>query len=196
MNNKEILRKSLREKRASLTHIQQQQKSQKIVNYILDSAVFKDAKKIGYYHAVRGEADPAKLSSMHKQKHFYLPIVISASKNKQAGLVFAPASPTSQYQANLFNIPEPICKHSERINANELDLLIMPLLAFDRSGNRLGMGGGFYDRTLSYKQQHPKTKPVLMGFAYDFQEVELLQAEHWDIGLDWIAMESELIKCE
>ena len=71
----------------------------------------------------------------------------------------------------------------------------MPLLGFDRSGNRLGMGGGFYDRSLAYKQQRPEKRPVLMGFAYDFQEVESLLAEPWDIGLDWIAMESDLFRC-
>jgi len=195
MNSKETLRKLLRKKRISLTHIQQQKKSQKIINHVLKSEVFKTAKNIAYYHAVRGEADPANLNIGHKQQQFYLPIVVSASKNKQQGLVFSPASLTSQYQLNQFNIPEPICEPSELIQVYELDLLIMPLLGFDRSGNRLGMGGGFYDRSLAYKQQRPEKRPVLMGFAYDFQEVESLLAEPWDIGLDWIAMESDLFRC-
>ena len=196
MNNKEILRASLRKKRTSLSHIQQQQKSQKIVNHVLESGIFKKAQKIGYYHAVRGEADPANLSIGHKQQQFYLPVVVSASENKQQGLVFAPALPTSQHQPNQFNIPEPICEPSKLIQIHELDLLIMPLLGFDKRGNRLGMGGGFYDRSLSYKQQYPKKKPVLIGFAYDFQEIESLQAEPWDIGLEWIAKESGLFRCK
>ncbi len=196
MNNKEILRTTLRKQRISLSHTQQQQKSQKIVNHVLESGISKKAQQIGYYHAVRGEANPANLNIGHKQQQFYLPVVVSASENKQQGLVFAPALPTSQHQLNQFNIPEPICEPSELIQIHELDLLIMPLLGFDKRGSRLGMGGGFYDRSLSYKQQYPEKKPVLIGFAYDFQEIESLQAEPWDIGLEWIATESGLFRCK
>ena len=71
MNNKEILRSQLRKKRTQLSRIQQQKKSQTIVNRVLKSNDFKEAYKVGYYHAVRGEADPANLSIMHKPKQFY-----------------------------------------------------------------------------------------------------------------------------
>jgi len=136
------------------------------------------------------QADPQILFTLHEQKKFYLPVLTNDPGNP--ALLFAPVSPTTQYQNNLFRIPEPICEVSDMLRAEELDLLIMPLLGFDKNGNRLGMGGGFYDRTLSYKQENPEKKPVLMGFAYDFQEISSLQAETWDIGLDWIATESAL----
>ena len=68
----------------------------------------------------------------------------------------------------------------------------MPLLGFDLKGNRLGMGGGYYDRCLAFKKSKVK-KPILLGFAYDFQQVDLLSAEPWDIGLDAIATESQFI---
>lgn len=195
MENKDSLRQSLRKQRSLLSRIQQQKKSQNIIDRVIKTKAFETATNIGYYHAVRGEADPEKLNRVQKQ--FYLPIVISEKSISSApqGLVFAPVSDISQYQDNIFKIPEPVCESSELINADKLDLLIMPLLGFDRSGNRLGMGGGFYDRTLSYKKNQPEGNPVLMGFAYDFQEVAALQAESWDIGLDWIVTESEIIKC-
>ena len=64
----------------------------------------------------------------------------------------------------------------------------LPLVAFDERGNRLGMGGGFYDRTLAFSRR-PGQKPVLIGCAYAFQEIRMLPAESWDIPLQFIATE-------
>ncbi len=68
----------------------------------------------------------------------------------------------------------------------------MPLLGFDAEGNRLGMGGGYYDRSFAFKQSHINT-PILLGFAYDFQQVDTLTPEPWDIRLDIIATENHLV---
>jgi len=188
MTNKNTVRQTLRNKRIQLSQNEQQKKSQRIVDHILQSTIFSDAQKIGYYYAVHREADPANLNIKKNYKKFYLPVI----SNKPQALEFAPVIATTQYQNNQFSIPEPICKPGELISTNKLDLLILPLLGFNKNGNRLGMGGGFYDRCLSYKQQNPEAKPILIGFAYNFQEVKALQAEPWDIGLDWIATESGL----
>ena len=190
MEKKDKLRKALKKQRSQLSLEQQRQKSHDIAQHVLNSKIFKAANSVGYYHAVQGEADPQILFTLHEQKKFYLPVVTKDSN--APALLFAPVSPTTQYQNNIFTIPEPICEVSDMLRAEDLDLLIVPLLGFDKNGHRLGMGGGFYDRTLSYKQENPKKKPVLMGFAYDFQEISNLQAEAWDIGLDWIATESAL----
>jgi len=190
---KQILRQVFKEKRRCLSPSDQQKKSQQIVQHIQQSNVFKNAKKIGFYHAVRGEADPAQLAQLKQQgqsKHFYLPVI---SENQTTALSFVPLTSETKYQNNQYGIPEPIFDNSNLINVKQLDLLIMPLLGFDKRGNRLGMGGGFYDRCLAYKQQSPQQKPLLIGFAYDFQEVDSLQAEKWDIRLDGIATESGLI---
>lgn len=190
MDDKNTLRNTLKNKRILLSHIEQQEKSQRIINHILHSTIFSDAQKIGYYYAVRGEADPSNLNSNRSHKSFYLPVISS----KPQALKFAPITSITQYQNNKFSIPEPTYKPSQLINAIKLDLLIIPLLGFDKNGNRLGMGGGFYDRCLAYRQKTPVAKPILMGFAYNFQEVENLQTEYWDIGLDWIATEKGLNK--
>lgn len=185
-NNKDGIRKSLRHKREQLSAQEQQEKSALIINNVRQSDIYKQATKIALYHAVRGEADPSDL--MDSSKQFYLPIL---STNKDQGLVFAPIDENTQYKNNEFEIPEPIVDSDEFINAETLDLVIMPLLGFDNQGNRLGMGGGYYDRCFSFKKQQPD-KPILMGFAYDFQQVEVLSAESWDIGLDMVATESQL----
>lgn len=184
--SKNDIRKNLLHKRKKLTNQEQQKKSELIINHIKQSDVFKQATKIAFYHAVRGEADPSGLMRENKEKQFYLPIL---SSNKSQGLIFAPIDNNTRYKHNEFLIPEPIVEPDEFIKAEKLDLVIMPLLGFDSKGNRLGMGGGYYDRCFAFKQTQI-VKPILMGFAYDFQQVDLPDAEPWDIGLDIIATES------
>jgi len=66
-------------------------------------------------------------------------------------------------------------------------LIFLPLVAFDNAGNRLGMGGGYYDRTLAWKQRRRYWHGSrLIGVAYGFQQLERLPVESWDIGLDGI----------
>ena len=187
--NKDEIRKPLLALRAQLSKSEQQEKSAQIVEHIKQSDIFIQSKRIAFYHAVRGEANPAGLfNNTNDSQQFYLPL-LSADKNQ--GLVFAPIDQNTQYKNNAFSIPEPIVDTHALLDAKELDLVIMPLLGFDLTGNRLGMGGGYYDRCFSFKQAQPK-KPVLMGFAYNFQQLDEINAEPWDIGLDMIATESGL----
>jgi 5-formyltetrahydrofolate cyclo-ligase len=71
----------------------------------------------------------------------------------------------------------------------------MPLVAFDEQGNRLGMGGGFYDRTLAYlKYRQHRRKPVLAGLAHEIQKIGQLTTQSWDIPLDCIITENKLYR--
>src|SRR5690606_20410008 len=74
-----------------------------------------------------------------------------------------------------------------------VQLVCMPLVAFDQQGNRLGMGGGFYDRTLAFMHQ-PGQQPALLGCAYDWQKTTALAAEPWDIPLSAIATDQRLYR--
>lgn len=186
-DNKDNIRKVLLTKRAQLSAGEQQQKSARISALVKQSEVFKHARNIAFYHAVRGEADPADLLSSSKQ--FFLPIL---SPDNNQGLLFAPIDNNTHYSNNEFSIPEPIVDADKLVKGDALDLVIMPLVGFDNQGNRLGMGGGYYDRCFSFKKTQQK-KPVLLGFAYDFQGIDSLIAESWDVGLDMIAIESELL---
>ncbi len=152
-----------------------------------------NAKSIGTYYSVRGEADPANLIAEAKKektnKEFYLPVL---STDKQQGLLFGQLTPNVEYKNNKFSIPEPIIKENDLVNGEHLDLILVPLLGFDKKGNRLGMGGGFYDRCFAFKK-HKKNTTLLMGLAYDFQEIDKLKPESWDVRLDLIATETQLI---
>ncbi len=195
--NKEEIRKGLKKQRLALSSSQQKEKSNNIIDQVISADMYRSAHKVAFYLSVRGEADPQELMLLDEvkdedepsSKQFYLPVL---SKDKGEGLVFARITKDTTYQNNKFSIPEPLFCEGDLINAKELDLVIMPLLGFDRQGNRLGMGGGYYDRCFAFKNKK-KAKPNLMGFAYNFQEVETLTAESWDIPLDLIATESEMI---
>lgn len=181
------IRKRLRTQRAELSIESFNSMSSAIAKTVRKSNAFKNAQRIGFYHSVRGEADPVSLKT--SDKHFFLPVL---SRDLTEGLVFIELNDNTQFENNKFSIPEPIYDEEKIVPASSLDLVIVPLLGFDKSGNRLGMGGGFYDRCFAFKKQQ-NTKPLLMGYAYDFQEVDSLSPESWDVGLDMIATESGLI---
>jgi 5-formyltetrahydrofolate cyclo-ligase len=190
---KDQLRNRLITKRSTQSTEAQREKSDRISHFLRQSDIFIKATKVALYHAVRGEVDLSDIVSTtihQKNKQLFLPVL---SQQQDQGLVFAPIHENSEYQNNQFSIPEPICKEEEYILAEQLDLILVPLLGFDIQGNRLGMGGGYYDRSLAFKQQKNK-KPISIGIAYDFQKVSALTAEPWDVGLDMIATESGLHK--
>ncbi|MCP3673561.1 MAG: 5-formyltetrahydrofolate cyclo-ligase, partial [Gammaproteobacteria bacterium] len=108
----------------------------------------------------------------------YLPKVYEDGSNQ---LQFLHYHPKSKMQNNRFGIPEPVTE--DKIDLQNIDLLLMPLTAFDLSGNRIGMGGGYYDRTLS---KLFNKKPLLVGIAYDFQQVERCPVESFDQPLQMI----------
>jgi len=94
---------------------------------------------------------------------------------------------------NRFNIPEPDVAEEELLtDPKKLDAVIMPMVAIDRCGNRIGMGGGFYDRTFEFRKSE-NCKPTLIAFAYDFQLIEEQVPQAWDVPSDFIALESEFI---
>jgi 5-formyltetrahydrofolate cyclo-ligase len=98
---------------------------------------------------------------------------------------------TTRFRLNRFRIPEPYPDYRRSRPARWLDLVVMPLVAFDAQGTRMGMGGGFYDRTFACKRTHAQPqRPLLCGFAYDFQKVAYLQRQRWDIPLNQVVSDA------
>ncbi len=111
------------------------------------------------------------------------------------GLWFLPYDRDTRLAPNRFGIPEPDVTGGARCRARDLDLVLMPLVAFDATGNRLGMGGGFYDRTFSYlRNREFWKKPLLIGIAYEFQCLETLPSRPWDVPLHGVATEERLYR--
>ncbi len=150
-----------------------------------------DARVAGYW-ASHGELPLnlaiAPLASRGQQ--FLLPVI---GPGKQ--LRFAPWQSGDAVQPNRYGIPEPVAP-AELLEPFQLDLVFVPLLGFDRRGNRLGHGGGYYDRSFAFlNEQVRPTEPLLVGIAYSFQELPEVDEEAWDVPLDFVATERELIDC-
>ena len=109
----------------------------------------------------------------------------------QTELQFYVINSNTSFKKNKFGIDEPIIKNQKPISPDQLDLILMPLVAFDQNGNRLGRGAGFYDRALQFaKNKLHDQRPILIGLAYEFQKVDHLIPESWDIKMDLVVTES------
>lgn len=143
--------------------------------------------RIGLYYDGFGELPTQPILDWITRLNYqpYLPVVGSLG-NGDKRLRFVPI-----YHSKLLNIPTRIHSlgmkqnhHRRLLWAAELDVIICPLTAVDLNGNRMGMGGGFYDTTLGKSYQSGAKKPLKIGWCYDFQVVEQLAHQPWDVPLD------------
>ena len=107
-------------------------------------------------------------------------------------LRFAPWRPGDALVSNRFGIPEPDVAPSSLLDATALSLVVMPLVGFDAHGNRLGMGGGWYDRSFHFRHEQ-MAPPYLVGAAFALQQVAPFAAESWDVRLDAVCTEETRI---
>lgn len=140
---------------------------------------YRQATRIAAYWPVRGEADARPLLEQARAegKRVHLPVI-----RDDATLLFAPYDPATAMENNRLGIPEPQVAVDHLATPRHMDLVILPLTAFDDFGNRLGMGGGYYDRSFAFLNEEPgRTHPVLVGIAHEFQRAERLPACEWDV---------------
>lgn len=192
MNNKDSQRKFLRSKRRQLTARQRDHFSKQLCARITKITNIFINKKVAIYWPFDGEINPIPL--IHKCRNqpvkFYLP---NLPHMKWQPMHFSCITPKSRFSFNRFEIPEIISSRKNSISAKELDVVLMPLVGFDLNGNRLGMGGGFYDRTFKYLfQRRALHKPKLIGLAYEFQRLKEINSDHWDIPLTAVVTEKDI----
>ncbi len=178
------LRQLMRTKRLNLTETQQIQASQSVVEPALALIEKYHATKIALYFPFNNEISPLPLiDTLFKQgKRVYLPVLHPFSKGNLLFLEYKNGKNSLKY--NRFGILEPHLNVKNVLPLNQLEMIFVPLVACDKQGNRLGMGGGFYDRIL---KQAPSNL-VSVGLAYSFQKIEQLPIESWDMPLDYILL--------
>lgn len=184
------LRSRLRAQRQRLSEAERSAAAQRISDSMGHHSLFRRSRHIAFYFPNDGEVDLTPLIqrawAMHKI--CYLPVITPDQR-----LLFAPYDPDVPLVSNRYGIPEPTRPGLRLLPARLLDLVLLPLVAFDTHGNRLGMGGGFYDRSLSFLlHRHHWRKPRLLGVAYEFQKLTKLETNSWDVPLDGIVTESSL----
>lgn len=180
----QAIRKTCQNVRKQLSVDFQRHMSNKICNRIRAMNQYRYAKHIALYHALNGEVDLSSLwrSAPLHGKFCYFPVI-----NDDCTLSFLPATPASSFRLNRYGILEPEADPIHTIKPEAIDLILTPLVAFDSQGTRLGMGKGFYDRTLAH--QRPK---LLVGVAYEFQHQPFIEPQPWDVRLDAIATETTI----
>lgn len=185
---KQRVRQKICAQRALLTHAEIKSKSTLVCQRILSLNEFQNAKDIALYVAFSGEIDCHMLfeAALKSHKNCYLPVLAHQQ------LHFIQVDDKTPLISNRFGILEPAFESQRLIKPELFDLVIVPLVAFDKSCHRLGMGKGYYDRTFHFKTQN--TGPTLVGVAYEFQKLLKVPSTTLDVPLDCVVTEKKIYR--
>lgn len=192
--DRQTLRKSIREKRKAISESQQQTFAHQAAKTAMRWLETFDPKKIALYLTNDGELDTQPLINelWKMEKAVYVPVLHPFHSGY---LIFLEYSSVTPMVKNQYGIFEPKLNVSKLIPVSQLDVIFTPLVAFDRLGNRMGMGGGYYDRSLAHLYDGAGS-PEIVGFAHECQRVERLPVETWDIPLSKIITPEKIYTCE
>lgn len=177
--DRQDIRSHIRHLRQSLSAEQQQLAAEQVAEHATNFAPIQQAHSVAVFLSVDGELNTRPLIAKlwQQKKQVYLPVLHPFAPGQ---LLFLRYQPDTPLQLNRLRIPEPALNIVNLLPVSELDVVLMPLVAFDHYGQRLGMGGGFYDRTLQNWRQQRFT-PI--GLAHDCQQVDQLPVAEWDVPL-------------
>jgi len=188
---RQILRDYVVSQRNALTRDQLRAASRDMLLLLESTPEYHHALHVAAYWPVRGEMDvtPVIDQSLRYNKHVYLPVI-----GDDQTLYFAPYSgEDTPMEKNRYGIPEPQVDKSSLVSPRNLDLVLVPLTVFDSSGHRLGMGGGYYDRTFAFLNEEPDmVAPCLVGAAHEFQHTSELPTHPWDVPLRLTVTEQQV----
>ena len=184
------LRQAKRALRAALDQASLDRAASRLGKRICGMPEFEHSQRIAVYFAVNGEIslDPVIDAALAQEKQVYLPNL------DQRSLRFSPYFRQQKMRINKFRLPEPDVDDGEMLAPGALDLVIAPLVVFDAMRNRIGMGGGFYDRSFEFRKNQDRLKPKLIGVAHELQRVDRLEPESWDVRLDMIVTDQAVYR--
>jgi 5-formyltetrahydrofolate cyclo-ligase len=148
--------------------------------------------RIAFYVPHKGEADPSALIDRARILHceVFLPVITDVRLSRMR---FAPFRESDALVANRYGIGEPTGSRTRTVPVRTLDLVFLPLIAVDSYGWRIGSGAGYYDRCLAHLRGHRRwRRPKLIGLAYEFQRIEYVAPQPWDVPLDAVLTEQSL----
>lgn len=178
---KQALRKTCQQIRSTLSAQYKIKVAEKINQQIQQLPQYRQAKNLAFYHAFRGEVDLEAVwhLALRQEKHCYFPTLTPEGR-----LSFLPADLKTPIHKNRYGILEPTVNPGKALPLSQMDIMFLPLLAFDDKGTRLGMGVGYYDKTLAHTP-----RPFLIGIAYEFQHCSFIAAQAWDVKMNMIITE-------
>lgn len=185
------MRKHFRQLRSQVDAHYRQRAAEAAALLLAEHPVFIRSRRVACYLPAKDEFDTSCIvqTIWKAGKQCYLPVLSGPEQNE---LNFVAYSHGDALHLNRYQIYEPV-NIQQDLEPCELDLVITPLLAFDNQGGRLGMGGGFYDRTFAASTAESADKPVLFGLAYSCQKAESLPVDDWDVRLDGVLTEEAII---
>lgn len=177
------LRRQLRAVRRALSPAQRHAGSLKAAGWLLAHPWYRQSRNLALYYPVGSETDTSALFAAARQdgKKIFLPAILQ----RGGRLLFVRLRRDSALARRRHGIPQPRPSRSRDVlAARRLDLVIVPLLGFDRTGHRLGSGAGYYDRSFGFRHGAARRKPRLLGLAFACQRLEQLNPTDWDVPLD------------
>lgn len=183
------LRSSLRKKRAILSAVQRDQAAESCAQLARNLPALQHARCIAAYMAHRGEmsCEPIIEWALARGVDVLLPVVVGRHMR------FAPFDPGEALVPNRWGILEPVWRPARWASARRPNVVLLPLVAFDSGGNRLGQGGGYYDRAFAFRNTAKNwRRPLLVGLGYDFQRVGQLDAKPTDVPVDAVITERQI----
>jgi 5-formyltetrahydrofolate cyclo-ligase len=192
MTSRSDIRRSMRAGRRAVASRQRRAAGLALMHAATRLPMWRWARRVAIYRPADGEIDTTPLAREARRhgKELYLPVVDGHK------LRFRRWQPRQGMARNRFGIPEPP-RSAPECPTRWLDLVVMPLVAFDGAGNRLGMGGGFYDHTLAFRHRHPRWRhPRLVGAAFALQQVAALPTRPWDVPLDAVITERGVVRTQ
>jgi 5-formyltetrahydrofolate cyclo-ligase len=181
----------MRRRRRALTATERETAAKAALTHFRSAFRLREGMKIAIYVSAKGELDTAPLIELTRRRNccVYVPVVRGARQP----LGFMPLA--GPMRANRFGIPEPRFDTRRCIDPRALDIVLMPLLAFDLCGERLGSGAGYYDQTFAFLRRHGTWKrPRLIGLAYRWQGVPALEHAPWDVPMDAVVTDAGVLR--
>jgi 5-formyltetrahydrofolate cyclo-ligase len=183
-NSRTALRHELRQRRRELPAAQRIAAADGLAAQLFALPFFPQAGYVAGYWATDGEIALHSFQlKLPKSLVYCLPVLHGEE------LHFAPWRAGDALVSNQYGIPEPDVLPSSALEPQAMSLVVMPLVGFDAQGNRLGMGGGWYDRSFAFRKFTP-APPYLIGAGFDVQRIETLHTEEWDVRADAICTPS------
>ncbi len=191
IKSRKTIRNEIRRIRRNVPENYRRHASFKVSTLFSELPEYQVAEKIAGFLPFDGEADPVPLMerAMQEGKQIYLPVLTAKGQPMKFASYETRSDHPTAMKKNWLGIEEPDVPEADWVECSEPDLVITPLVAFDEQCNRIGVGGGFYDRTFEFLRSENSRTTHLFGLAFDLQKIESIKTEAWDVRLDGVVTE-------
>jgi len=190
------IRRRMRALRRNLASADRRTAERAIRDHLRHLGIWKRGKRVSTFLSFGGEVDlrDTFIDAWRGGAQLFVPHI---TRRRSGKLSFVPLAPATDFRINWYGIEEPVTGLRGQKFLRELDTVLVPTVAFDARGHRLGMGAGYYDRAMQRRRDRSRAwrRPLLVGIAFAFQEVAALEPRPWDVALDMIVTERGVLRC-